>query len=295
MQALPRNHCASNQRPEGQAGAEAEGTSPTPRQGRQTGADVTRSFVCPKCGRPVGAYKRSSEHDWEPQACFWCRRKDQERDAARRRKLGHVIAGVDLDKAFAAYKKLPPFKGRLGRRKIKLEVGHRMEGGVGGRAWPHQRRIRVSAGPNATPERVLEVLVHEMVHLACPNHHHDKRFRRTLRRAFIELWSIDVPLDATTSLGLIAYGIDDLAAEALAEKIAHGDVDTFPPDPKPEAPTKTNRAEIMTKVVEKRETHALTMHRKALTRLKRAKTLEEKWRKKVRYYERQAAKKNAPT
>jgi hypothetical protein len=35
------------------------------------------------------------------------------------------------------------------------------------------------------------------------------------------------------------------------------------------------------------------MHKKAATRLKRAKTLESKWRKKVAYYERQAAKKGS--
>jgi hypothetical protein len=249
------------------------------------------AFKCDDCGRAVGARKRGPEHEWEPQACYWCERKERERDAARRRKLGHLVAGVDIDKAFAAYRQMPPFKGNLGRRRITLEVGHRAEGCVRGTAWTRSRRIRIAAGPNATPERALEVLVHEMVHLACPNHHHDERFRRVFRRACSEIWNIDVPLDAKPRDGNISYGMGEIATEALREKIERGEVDTFPPDvPKPEAP-RAARAEAMTKVVEKREAHALAMHKKALTRLKRAKTLEVKWRKKVSYYERQAAKK----
>jgi hypothetical protein len=152
-----------------------------------------------------------------------------------------------------------------------------------------QRRIRINAGPYATPERLLEVLVHELVHLACPNHHHDERFRRVFKRACAELWGIDVPLDAKPVCGNVSYGMGEIAVEQLGEKIERGEIDTFPPDAKP-APKK-RRAEATAKSVEKREAHALAMHKKAVTRLKRAKTIEEKWRKKVRYYERQAAKK----
>jgi len=38
------------------------------------------------------------------------------------------------------------------------------------------------------------------------------------------------------------------------------------------------------RIVEKRSTHADDMHRKALTRLKRAQNIERKWRKQVQYY-----------
>jgi hypothetical protein len=247
-------------------------------------------FKCPK-GHPLGARRKSLDHDWEPDPCYWCvTLPAKRRDVARRRALGHVVAGVDLDKALAAYKQMPPFKGNLGRRKITLEVGHRMDGSVGGRAWLRQRRIRVAAGPDATPERALEVLVHELVHLACPNHHHDERFRRVFRRACLEIWGIEVPIDAKPFMRNISYGMGEVAAKLLGKKIDREEIDTFPPDPKPKTPS---RAAAMAEVVEKRAAHALAMHKKAATRLKRAKTLESKWRKKVAYYERQAAKKGS--
>ncbi len=246
-------------------------------------------FRCETCGRPVGAYKDG--HDWEPNDCYWCvLLPGLRRDVARRRKLGHVVAGVDLDKALAAYRMRAPFRGSLG--KVRLEVAHRMRGGTRGTAYMRQRRIRVAPGPDATPERVLEVLVHEMVHLACPNHHHNERFRRVFKRACLELWGIDVPLDAKPSLGVVAYGMGEIATKKLREKIARGEIELFPPDPKVEE-LKPSRAEVMANVVEKRAAHAMTMHRRALTRLKRSKTIEAKWRTKVRYYERQAAQKGS--
>lgn len=248
-------------------------------------------FRCEKCKRPVGARRLSLEHDWERQRCYWCVTVPAlRRDVARRRALGHVVAGIDLDKALAAYKKLAPFKGSLGRRKIVLQVAHRMEGGTRGTAFMRERRIRIAPGPDATPERVLEVLAHEMVHLACPNHHHDERFRRVFRRACLELWGIEVSIDAEPSMGVVAYGMGQIATEKLREKIAQGVIELFPPDPKAEEP-KLSRSARMAQIVDKRAAHAMTMHRRALKRLKRSKTIEAKWRKKARYYERQAAKK----
>ncbi len=248
-------------------------------------------FRCEECNRRVGAHKDGQEHDWEPNECHWCvTLPAQRRDTARRRALGHVVAGVDLDKALASYRMLAPFRGNLG--KVRLQVGHCMEGGTRGTAFMRQRRIRVAAGPDTTPERVLEVLVHEMVHLACPNHHHGERFRRVFKRACLELWGIDVPLDAKPSMGNISYGMGEIATAKLRGKMARGEIELFPPDPKVEEP-KRGRAEVMANVVEKRAAHAMSMHTRALTRLKRSKTIEAKWRKKVRYYERQAAKKGS--
>lgn len=247
-------------------------------------------FECEKCGRPVGARKDGHDHDWEPQACYWCETLPAlKRDVARRRKLGHIVAGVDLDRALAAYRKLPPFKGNLGRRKIELQVVHRLERGTRGTAYMRERRIRIAAGPQATPERVLEVLVHEMVHLVCPlREQHGERFRRVFKRACLELWDIDVPIDAKPSMGVIAYGMGEIATQKLKEKIARGEIKLFPPKAEPPKPT---RAELMGRVVEARAEHAIHMHKQALKRLKRARDTEAKWRKKVRYYEAQAAKK----
>jgi hypothetical protein len=56
-----------------------------------------------------------------------------------------------------------------------------------------------------------------------------------------------------------------------------------------ETPKKTaeQRVAARTAAVEQRAAHARGMLKKARTRLKRAKTIEAKWAKKVRYYERQ--------
>ena len=151
--------------------------------------------------------------------------------------------------------------------------------------------MRVAAGPDATPERVLEVLVHEMCHLAVPNDtHHGERFRLTFRKACRELWGIDVPLDAPARGGVVAYGMGDIASEMLKEKIARGEIELFAPTPKKETP-KASRAELSAKLVEKRATHAVKMMTRAEKRAKSAQRTLTKWREKVRYYERKAAAK----
>ena len=245
-------------------------------------------FKCPDCGHSVGASRADKEAPWMPAPCYQCVvLPAQRRRVAARRALGHVVAGVDLDKALATYRRLPPFRGALGI--VKFEVAHRMELGTRGTAWPRRRRLRVAAGPDATPERVLEVLVHEMVHLAVPSDtHHGERFRLTFRRACRELWGIEVPLDAPARGGVIAYGMGDIASELLREKIARGEIELFPPTKK--AP-KPSRAERTSELVEKRAAHAVKMLARAEKRSKAAQKALTKWRVKVNYYERQAARK----
>lgn len=234
--------------------------------------------------------------DGKPGHCWDCVRekraaalKEKQRAATARRKLGHVVAGIDLDKALAAYRRHPPFIGCLG--KIKLEVAHRIERGTRGTAWTSRRKIRVAAGPDVTPERVLEVLVHEMVHLAVPSDvHHGERFRLTFRKACRELWSIEVPLDAPARMGVVAYGMGDIASEMLREKIAKNEIELFPPTVKEAAP-KPSRSELSAKLVEKRASHAVKMMARAEKRAKSAQRTLTKWREKVRYYEKKAASK----
>jgi hypothetical protein len=247
---------------------------------------MTAPAPCPHCNLP-----RVTREGAEP-ACYYCDiLPAKRRAAAQRRARGHVVAGVDLDKALAAYRKLPPFKGNLGA--IKLRVAHRTAGGTRGTAWPVRRRFRIAAGPDATPERVLEVLVHEMCHLAVPRDtHHGERFRLVFRRACRELWGIDLPRDPPASQGCIAYGMGEIATKALKEKIASGEIDLFPSAPTV-SPTKPSRAELAAKVVEKRAAHAFKMMARAEKRSKAAQRALTKWREKVRYYERQAARRVA--
>jgi hypothetical protein len=110
----------------------------------------------------------------------------------------------------------------------------------------------------------------------------------TFRKACRELWGIDVPLDAPARQGCIAYGMGDVATAQLKEKIVRGEIETFPPAP---ATPKPSRAELTAKTVEKRAMHAAKMLTRAEKRSKAAQRALTKWREKVRYYERQAAKK----
>lgn len=245
-------------------------------------------FRCEQCGNRLGASRDGETAPWLPAPCWQCEAKKSAKAAAARRALGHVAAGVDIDAAFAAYRKLPPFVGNLGP--IKLTVGHDSEGGGHGYAATYRRKIRVAYGPHATKAEVLEVLMHEMVHMALPRREaHGERFRLTLRRAARELWGIECPLDVPPQGGVIAYGMDSFIKARLEELIAAGKVETFPAVERP----KKTRAEATAALVEKRARHAATMLARAERRLKLAKTLHRRWHEKVSRYERIAAKKGS--
>lgn len=226
---------------------------------------------------------------------FTEQQKARAKDASNRRKLGSVVSGIDLSLAFAAYRKHPPFVGNLGRH-VKLVVGHRAEARWSGHAAVYRRKIRVAFGPSATKAEVLEVLMHEMVHLACPRReNHGERFRLSLRRAAKELWGIEVPLLKPSERGAeinAAYAMDRLIMAELEKKIAEGAVELFPPIPKTETP-RLSRAELAAKTVERRALHAIKMEARAEKRAKSAQRILAKWRAKVRYYEKRAASKGA--
>jgi len=246
--------------------------------------EVSPDFRSP-WGHRVGAQKKDGV--WSPQErCFVCETKRLTKEAAQRRKLGAVAAGVDIKKAFEAYRKLPPFVGNLGH--VKLEVGHRAEARWSGHAATYRRKIRVAYGPSATKAEVLEVLMHEMVHLACPRREgHGERFKLTLRRAARELWGIEVPIIQGKDRGdehNAAYAMDRLIMAAIEGLIAEGKIETFPYEPK----LTTKKAPV--NLVEKRAAHAVKMLSRAEKRAKAAQRTLTKWRTKVRYYEKQAAK-----
>lgn len=218
-------------------------------------------------------------------------RRGAEQDAAKRRAAGDVVAGVDVRVAFNALRQREPFAGKLGR--TKLSIGHGTHGACSGHQSPSRNRIRITAGPLATSADILETLVHEMTHAVCPDSEgHGERFRRTLRRASLELWGIDVPIDGIEARhGKIAYAMDDLIRTELAVRIAAGSVETFPPKPiaAPAPAPKPSRAELSAELVERRAKRAVATLERAEKRLKNAERAVAKWRQKVRYYERRAA------
>lgn len=182
-----------------------------------------------------------------------------------------------------AYRSKPKFADESG---LAVDVGHTAWNACGGRAW--QKKIRVYGGPTSTPANVLEVVIHELCHVALPaRHHHDERFRRVFQRAVREAWGIEAPLTAPARAGCKAYGVGDLVREKLEQLIADGAVTVHAPKPV----QKTPRSKLAEALREKRAAHAETMLRRAEKRLKIAKTVQRRWAQKVRYYERVAARK----
>lgn len=249
-------------------------------------------FRCPQ-GHSLGAKRSGPDAPWEPQpGCYLCEREAAKKIAAERRKLGPIVAGIDIKKAFEFYRKQEPFIGRLGRH-VKIKVRHGINAGYSGHAWSYSRQLVVTFGPNVSASQALETLVHEMCHLACPaKEGHGERFRRMLRAAAMKLWGVEVPLLKGTERGTrenAAYAMDDLIIAELGRKISEGALDfslLFPDAPEPAKNPADNRKAL----VEKRAAHVKTMLARAERRLKLAKSLHAKWSEKARYYERVAAK-----
>lgn len=218
-------------------------------------------------------------------------RAEKEKAAAARRCRPTIAAGVDLLLALAWMRRLPCLR-HVG--KVKLVVAHSAYRHSRGTAYLRQRQVRLRIGSEATAAYTLELLLHELVHLALPpKTHHGESFRRLLRVAAREAWGIDVSIDQAPMMGVVAYGMDDVIRRALDGLLVldPSRVDTFPPTPSPTDTTPApSRAERLAEVVERRARHAEKMLARAERRSKLAQKALIKWRQKARYYERVAAK-----
>jgi hypothetical protein len=200
----------------------------------------------------------------------------------------HPVDFCDVKALLAAFKKLPVFRTTpVSLRSVKLDLGRGKSAGCSGRAFSRQRRLRFVVGFYANGADVAEVLLHELVHLALPSGTaHGERFRLVLARAAREAWGVvlDPNPEPESALwgsrGIAAYVLDRQIQAALLPLLASGAVTLpfFPPG-KP-------RHEKLASIVEKRAEHAAKMLARAERRLKLARTIAGKWKKKVSYYER---------
>lgn len=204
-----------------------------------------------------------------------------------------------MDAVVAWMLALPVFAERIPRRKhgrkLRVDVGHRVErGDASGHASPSEFKIRVAAGPCLDDAKtqlqasVLEVILHELCHIAAPARaHHNETFRRILQRAAREAWAIDVPIDLDRGDNdNRAYAMGHRITNELKKLIESGTVELFKARSK-QAPSRT---ELAATLVRKRAEHATKMLARAERRLKLAKTLHKRWAEKLCYYERRAAK-----
>jgi hypothetical protein len=182
---------------------------------------------------------------------------------------------------------------------------------VSGRAMTHGSRIVVSLGPMATIENAAEVLLHELVHMACPpKEHHGELFCRRLIACAREAFGLDLDTTALLALsgqghrGKRAYAIDDvilksMVAAGVGAKLREGAplpapspetppavVPVVPSPVETEADAKARRGAQRALLIAAREDHARAKLAAWEKRLATAKKRAQKWRTTVRYYER---------
>jgi hypothetical protein len=208
----------------------------------------------------------------------------------------HTVDLIDFRELLKKLSGLPVFRDApvSVRRGVRLNITRSSKPRyIRGTAFSRSRRLRLVVGPWVHAAHVLEYFLHELVHLALPpGTHHNARFRMTLARAAREAWGVLVdPHVERGSRQNAAYAVDDAIFAALVPLIETEQVIIPRPQPRPPAPTKRQQ---LAAVVTARAEHAFTMHARAKSRLARARTLERKWREKVRYYERKAAKGGPP-
>ena len=117
----------------------------------------------------------------------------------RRRPAGyHLVAGIDLDREMRRLCALPVFGGGDGELACKppdlaVRRASRRPRSNLGFAVPDERRISVTAYPGIRPGDALEVLLHELVHIAVGprgRSWHGRLFRQTLSEAMWEAYRV---------------------------------------------------------------------------------------------------------
>jgi hypothetical protein len=171
---------------------------------------------------------------------------------------------------------------------------------IRGMAHTTSHQITMRIGQDASVEDAAEVLLHEMVHCSCP-----AIFCRRLIACAREAFGLDLDTAALLSLppgqkGKRAYAIDDaikatMIAAGVGARLRADPATRFdPPPPEDPAVVEARRAaqrlETAAVRVATREKHAREKLVEWERRLAAARKKTSEWRKKVRYYERRAAK-----
>jgi hypothetical protein len=136
----------------------------------------------------------------------------------------YLVAGVALDREMTRLRALPVFAGGpLAAREPELKVRRaRRRPNRLGFAVPGEFRLSVTAYPGIRPGDVLEVLLHELVHLhvgrAREAHAwHGRAFKRTLARAMEQGYGVGGPRPRSTLHGAYATAIERARAQSGAQ------------------------------------------------------------------------------
>jgi hypothetical protein len=223
--------------------------------------------------------------------------KQRHRFVTEHRRHPTTYVGCDLVAELRRFWRLPALQ-QPARSPLPALLVHHSEvkhgpWAVSGRAQYGRHRIVMTIGSETNLAAVLEVLLHEAVHLSLPGEKHSHRFILRLVRATAEAWSIDIPRPLETTErgrhGTLAYAVDERIRRELEKTFRDGCL--LPPVVVP--PPKASRAERMDRLRRERYEHSLAMLKRTERRLKIAQRRAKCWRAKVRYYEKVAAKRES--
>lgn len=203
--------------------------------------------------------------------------------------------GVDLAAMVAAFWRLDALRVVDSEKRRPPEVRWRAyrRGCAWGTARPAFRHVTLRLGPYGTVEHAAEVVLHEVVHCACPlGEQHGELFCRRLVAAAREAFGLDLDVAALLALpadshGRRAYSID-AAIVAAAEAAGVGEklVERFPYV----APARPSAEELREARVADRETKAREKLAEWEKKAAAARRIAARWRRRVRYYERKHEK-----
>jgi len=160
------------------------------------------------------------------------------------RKTPFLYRGVDLKSELKRYARTEELRPHLDLRSLpKLRVMYsQYEGGTKGVAFTCENRIVLTIGFHAPLPSVLVLLLHELVHIACPRNHHGTLFIKRLNHAARELWGayIESPYDIEIGEhGLRAYAVDANLRTQLAVRLALDELPEYRLDLRPDDVTIT--------------------------------------------------------
>lgn len=152
----------------------------------------------------------------------------------RRRPAGYYeVAGIDLWRELSRLCSLPVFGGEdspLARKPPQLNIrrpARRPRRNLGF-AVPSERRISVTAYPGIRPGDALEVLLHELVHIALGRNGgswHGALFKRTLNEAMAEAYGVRIVEPRGAIHGAYADAIEARRSLARSQEVHPGQLD----------------------------------------------------------------------
>ncbi|HYX20426.1 MAG TPA: hypothetical protein VFA98_06230 [Thermoanaerobaculia bacterium] len=204
-----------------------------------------------------------------------------------------LFRGIDLAALAKVLWNLEAMRSEGPLPELKFRASTR-RAGISGRAW--RNRLVVSLADTDAND-VIEVLLHELVHCACPKgEHHGELFQRRLIACAREAFGLTLDTGFLLDIEIgnhskRAYAIDSairkaMESEHVATRLRDNPKLRFESPPaETEEQVAERRSAARAALVDERAAHASKMLAMWERKEKRAKNLAAKWRKKVRRYE----------